>query len=137
MDIETTENAVLDRLKDRVPQLQIEAFPDDPANYQLLHPLGALLVRFFGEGFSDPKPTGPVIQAEKMEFEVVIVARHLRTHQGIYAYIGLVKAALTGKFDLALPRAYLTRVRFVSVNSGVWQYSVTFAFNSIHEEEES
>ena len=71
-----------------------------------------------------------------MEFETVIVARNLRTHQGIYAYIGQVKAALTGQFDLTLPRAYLIGIRFLSVNNGIWQYSVTCAFNATWEEAE-
>lgn len=136
MDIEATENAIIDRLKDRISELEVKPYPEDPASYQLIHPLGALLVRFSGESLSEPKASGIVSQIEKMEFETVVVARNLRTHQGIYAYIGLVKAALTGKFDLTLPRAYLVGVRFLSVNGGIWQYSVSCAFNAVHEEEE-
>lgn len=135
MDIEAVENAIIERLKDRIPELEIKPYPDDPSSYQLIHPLGALLVRFSGESLAEPKASGTVSQMAKMEFETVVVARNLRTHQGIYAYIGQVKAALTGKFDLTLPRAYLGGVRFLSVNSGIWQYSVTCAFNAVHEED--
>ena len=136
MDIEATEDAIVERLKEQMPELEVKPFPDDPANYQLIHPLGALLVRFLGESLTEPRASGTISQTEKMEFETVVVSRNLRTHQGVYAYIGQVKAALTGKFDLSLPRAYLVGVRFLSVSNGVWQYSVICAFNSIHEEEE-
>lgn len=141
MDIEAIENAIIERLKDRVPELEVKPYPGlsqtpyDPAIYQLLHPIGALLVRFSGESLAEPKASGAVSQIGTVEFEIVVVARNLRTHQGVYAFLGQIKSALTGKFNATLPRFYLVGVRFLSVTAGIWQYSVTCAFNEIHEEE--
>ncbi|WP_308170863.1 Gp37 family protein [Ralstonia syzygii] len=39
-------DALVARLKAKLPQLAVEYFPDKPADYRLNHPKGALLVSF-------------------------------------------------------------------------------------------
>ena len=41
-------DAVLTRLREKLPQLQVEYFPEKPAEYRLNHPVGALLVSYAG-----------------------------------------------------------------------------------------
>ncbi|EKY7025774.1 hypothetical protein QFI32_005337, partial [Escherichia coli] len=44
-------DAVLARLREKLPQLQVEYFPEKPAEYRLNHPAGALLVSYAGSRF--------------------------------------------------------------------------------------
>lgn len=39
-------DAVLARLREKLPQLQVEYFPEKPAEYRLNHPVGALLLSY-------------------------------------------------------------------------------------------
>lgn len=54
-------DAVLARLREKLPQLQVEYFPEKPAEYRLNHPVGALLLSYAGSRFDRPDDTGAVI----------------------------------------------------------------------------
>lgn len=56
-------DAVLARLREKLPQLQVEYFPEKPAEYRLNHPVGALLLSYAGSRFDRPDDTGAVIQS--------------------------------------------------------------------------
>ena len=51
-------DAVLARLREKLPQLQVEYFPEKPAEYRLNHPVGALLLSYAGSRFDRPDDTG-------------------------------------------------------------------------------
>jgi hypothetical protein len=38
--ITTIEQAIIDRLRERIPEILVESFPDEPETYQLQHHLG-------------------------------------------------------------------------------------------------
>ena len=55
-------DAVLTRLREKLPQLQVEYFPEKPAEYRLNHPVGALLVSYAGSRFDKPNDIGAVLR---------------------------------------------------------------------------
>lgn len=60
-------DAVLARLREKLPQLQVEYFPEKPAEYRLNHPVGALLLSYAGSRFDRPDDTGAVIQSQTIQ----------------------------------------------------------------------
>lgn len=91
-------DAVLTRLREKLPQLQVEYFPEKPAEYRLNHPVGALLVSYAGSRF------------DKLRWLVTgfsAVARGARTLGGVLSG-GLVRGIMiAGRAVLWIGRALL------------------------------
>ena len=137
MDILTTENAIIDRAKDKIPDLLTEAFPEDPENYTLTHAKGAILVQYAGSTFDDPEDSGAVVQDEHPAWTLTLLAKNLRTHTGAYKYIEDIKTAFTGYVIPGPARLYLKEIIFLGLkDGGIFMYGTTIAFNTIHEEPE-
>ena len=75
-------DAVLARLREKLPQLQVEYFPEKPAEYRLNHPVGALLLSYAGSRFDRPDDTGAVIQSQTIQLCVTVVFRQLNGKKG-------------------------------------------------------
>lgn len=75
-------DAVLARLHEKLPQLQVEYFPEKPAEYRLNHPVGALLLSYAGSRFDRPDDTGAVIQSQTIQLCVTVVFRQLNGKKG-------------------------------------------------------
>lgn len=127
MTITEIEEAILIRLKAKIQGLQIEGFPEKPYEYKLIHPKGALLVSYAGSTYSEPKSTDIVVQDRKMEFDITVVIRNLRTYEGAYAYLETVRIALTGYRIKGCSKIYPVKEVFVSEDAGIWQYVITLA----------
>ena len=82
MLITEIEDAIIERLKTNIPDLLVEPFPDNPSAYRLLHPKGAVLVRYRGGRYTNPETLGVIVQDRTIEFDLVIVTRNLRNHAG-------------------------------------------------------
>jgi len=124
---EALEEAVIDRLKARFPDLEVEAFPDDPDEYRLNHPLGALLVRYHGSKFGPLLDTDLVVQDRVMAVEVTLVFRSLNGKEGIYAYLEAVRLALAGFKPPAFAKLKPIGEEFLSQGGGEWRYAIDFA----------
>jgi phage gp37-like protein len=121
------EDALIARLKSKVPQLQVDSFPDKPSEFRLLHPKGAILVRYQGSKYSEPQTMGAVVQGRAVEFDIILVMRNLRDHAGIYAHLDAVRLALTGYRVPGCEKFYLTREEFIDETDGIWQYGIRVA----------
>lgn len=132
MNILEIEQAIIERLKLKIDGIPVEPYPDKPSEYRLLHARGALLVRYVGSDFSPPLPTDIVVQDRDVDFDVVVVMRHLTGHDGIYEMLDSVRMALTGFKPLGCSQMYPTSEKFVSEENGIWQYAVTFRTRTQH-----
>jgi hypothetical protein len=94
--IKNIENQILTRIKQEIPELHVEGFPDKPAEFRLVHPKGAILVHYQGGSYSVSKSLGYICQDKKLEFSVTVITRNLRDWQGAYFYIDKVREILTG-----------------------------------------
>jgi phage gp37-like protein len=120
-----TETALINKLAELFPQLKVEAYPDNPESYRLVHPIGALLVRYAGEVSEDTGVQQILVQFERSVWNVVVVSRGLRSHTGAYPVIDAVKDGLGGKI-ISGGTLRPAGVRFLSEAGGVWYHAVAF-----------
>lgn len=136
MDILDIETAIIDLLVPVVPNLKVEGFPDKPVGYKLKHSTGAVLVSYQGSTFAAPI-TNPTSQSRTVTFDITLIVKDLRTHNGAYQYIDLIRATLTGYRIPDLARLYPVSEGFLNEQNGIWQWGMSFALNIIHEEVEA
>lgn len=130
MNIREIENKVINILKGKFTELNVEGFPEKPSEFILLHPIGALLVHYQGGIYSESLSFGCIAQEVKKEFSITVVTRNLRGNNGAYEYIDKIKQFLSGfKIDecsLLTP----TKDNFISENGGIWQYAINFTLTT-------
>lgn len=66
-------DVALARLREKLPQLQVEYFPGKPAEYRLNHPVDALLLSYTGSRFDRPGNTGAVAQSQTIQLCTMVV----------------------------------------------------------------
>jgi hypothetical protein len=125
--IEALEQALLDRARTLVAPfgLVLEPFPEDPDAYTMTHPKGAVLVVYKGSTYGQALATDAMVQTRAMGFELVILVRNLRKHQGAYGVIDALRQGLAGWQPPQAGRAArITRDEFRGREGSVWQWAV-------------
>lgn len=130
MLINQLEEQIISRLKQEIPDLLIEGFPEKPEQFQLIHPKGAILVHYQGADYSNTKATDAIVQDKKLEFALTVVTRHLRSNEGAYAYLDDIRRILTGYKIDGCSKMYPVKENFLSENAGIWQYSINFVLTT-------
>jgi hypothetical protein len=133
LNLTTVENDIITKLGD-IPDIEIRSFPDSPSEYNLVHPGGALLVRYDGSDYQEPDGNNQrfLTQTRLFRWIITIVQKNLsfrNNHHGIYDLIELVRTTLSGYTITSKPDAsimYPIGDRFVSENQGTWIYQMTF-----------
>ena len=129
-------DAVLTRLREKLPQLQVEYFPEKPAEYRLNHPVGALLVSYAGSRFDKPNDIGAVLQTQTIQLCVTVVFRQLNGKRGAIDVLDAVRRILGGYTPPNCHRRiWLTREVFIGEVKGLWQYALDFATESVFIED--
>lgn len=128
------EAALIAKLGSVLPELEVQAFPEKPEEYSLLHPVGAALVQYDGSEFSgNAIATGGVAQVRTLRFSVVYLVRNLRDSSGCYDILHRGNAALSG---LVVPGAVrpvtIVREAFHAEADGVWMYVQSYALAVRH-----
>ena len=130
MNIKEIETSIIEQLKTSFPEVLVQGFPDKPSEFNLLHPIGAILVHYQGSIYTNTEALGFVTQENKKEFGITIITRNLRTHNGAYEYIDKVKSAISGfKID-ECTSLIPTKDYFISENKGIWQYGINFTLKT-------
>ena len=104
MDILAAEQDLETKLESDISNIAVEAYPDDPDNYNCMGPTGAILIRYNGSVFTDMESEamrGKVVSQERtVEWIITILYRNLKAHTnlsaGIYTYLEAVRNSLTG-----------------------------------------
>lgn len=130
MNIRDIENAIIKKLKISFPELLVEGFPDKPAEFILLHPIGAILVHYQGSNYTNSNSFSSIIQDNKKEFSITIITRNLHSNEGSYEYIDKVKTILTGFKINECSELMPIKDFFISENNGIWQYGINFSLNT-------
>lgn len=133
---EALESAVMERLSLRLPDLAVEAYPDDPDNYRLDHPVGALLVRYHGSKYGPLLDPGLVVQERRLAIEVTLVMRSLNGKDGVYGALESVRQILTGYAPPAFGKLVPIGDEFLSEGGGEWRYAIDFMTTTMAIEEE-
>lgn len=139
MNIETLENKIIEKLKSKLTDLLVDAFPEKPQDFVFTHPKGAVLVHYQGGNYGNAESVGAIFQNKKMEFAITLVTRSLRTkNSGAYELLDKVKSILTGFQIDGCSKMSPTKEGFLSENNGIWQYTINFELTtpSIETEED-
>lgn len=112
--------------------LKVEAFPDRPEDYVFSHPVGVGLVRFHESPYEKPRATDYVIQNRDLHFEIVLMVRNLRKHQGLYPALEATRTALQGYLaPKSRGPAHMVSERFLEQKDGVWKYAVLISVPTV------
>lgn len=125
--IESTESAILDRAEILVSPfgLKVEPFPEDPDSYVLTHPKGAVLAVYKGSSYGPSIATDVMVQERAMHYELVILIKNLRKHQGAYAVIDALRAGFAGWLaPEATKNARILRDEFRGRDATAWQWAL-------------
>ena len=124
-------DAVVGRLKVKIPQLAVEYFPDDPAKYRLNHPRGALLVSYPGAKFGETVDVTYIAQPRDTKLSVTVVMRQLNGKGGAIDMSDAVLLALVGWRPPDCLKVQGGLVKFLGETAGIWQYAVDVATESM------
>jgi hypothetical protein len=126
--IETTEDAILKQLRGAFPQLEVDRFEDDIAEYNFTHPLGAVLVVLRQGTYGDSPVLSGTYRPIYPEFNVASFTHGLRGDPGAYALIQDIDEALRlteveGTGDHPGGHLRMQRTFFIDSRPGpVWVY---------------
>lgn len=112
------------RLKAKLPDFAVEFFPDNPEEYRLNHPKGALLVQYLRSRYAEQDDCDAVVQERKAEVAIVVMVRQLRGRDGAVATIDRVEAAMMGYRVSGWRPFRLVENRFIREKAGLWSYVV-------------
>ncbi len=140
------EDAIIARLKEQMPAILVQPYPDNPEIWEPTHPVGALLVRYSDGEYSPPLDTAVVVQERELMWEVTLALWSLRGkagQNGLYAYLEAVRTALTGFRPSHCQRAMRpVSEEFIARAAGnlknktqrLWQYAITFSTATLNIE---
>lgn len=120
--------ALLVLLTKRLPQLEVAFFPEQPEQFHLHHPLGAVLLSFARSRFGDIQDVGMVFQPRVLHFTLTLVMRQLNGNDGAIALLDTLRQAVGGSMppDCRRPLWLIDEV-FLGQSQGLWQYALTVA----------
>ena len=136
MNLITAEDAIIAQLSAEIDNVHIQSFPDNPSEFQHVHPNASLLVMYNSSNYSDPisNNQGFLTQDRTPQWVISILTRNLKLakgQQGSYVFLESIRRALTGFTIPGFSDATImwpTGDRFVTENQGLWQYQITFVF---------
>lgn len=143
MNILAAESDIVSKLTSDLSGVKVESYPERPNNYRLIHPNGAVLVRYAGSYYDDSvaNRNKETDQRRVLEWAVSVLNRNLHSHKGstygIYTLIEAVRESLTGYTVNSLTQSTVlipTRDQFVTHAGGVWEHEILFS-HSIPEVE--
>ena len=120
-------DAVVERLKVKLPQLAVEYFPDRPAEYRLNHPRGALLVSYLGSQFDTTVDVTYIAQPRTVKLSVTVILRQLNGKGGAVDVVDAVRQALVGFRPPDCRKVWAMSEKFLGETAGLWQYAVDLA----------
>jgi hypothetical protein len=130
VNIRDIENSIINRLKDNFSNFLVDGFPEKPQEFTLIHPVGAILIHYRGGSYSGSDAINFVNQDKKMEFAITLVTRNLRSNNGTYEVLEQLKQVLCGYKIVGCSKLVPVKEGFLSENSGIWQYEITFTLTT-------
>lgn len=134
MDIKELETAIVNKLKIALPDLLIEAYPDNPSSFKMIHPKGAVLVHYSGSKFNPSLFEEVIVQERKLTYDLIVLNRSLRGNSGIYETMDKIREALTGFQYEDTTKFYPIDEEFILEENGLWQYGMRFETFTKHVE---
>lgn len=112
-------------------ELMVELFPENPPQYRLNHPRGAILLAYGKSTFGGSESTDAVFQARNMALRLTLVFRQLNGKDGVVSYLDRIRSCLTGWYPPHCDQACRpVSEQFIGHMNGVWQYAQDFSTRS-------
>jgi hypothetical protein len=112
-------------------QLMVELFPENPQQYRLNHPTGAVLLAYGKSTFSGSHSTDATVQSRYVLLRLTLVFRQLNGTDGVVSYLDRLRACLTGWFPPHGDQACRpVSEQFIGHLNGVWQYAQDFSIRT-------
>lgn len=128
-------DSVVHRLRQKLPDLSVEYFPEKPDEYRLNHPRGALLVSYAGSQFSAPSDVTFSVQARTVRFSVTVMLRQLNGRGGAIDVLDRVREALIGFTPPDCRRKCIAQTeQFLGETAGIWQYAIDLSTETVSVE---
>lgn len=133
MIAKTPTEQLLDALRERLllvfsKELSVELFPENPAQFRLNHPRGAILLAYGKSTFSGSESTDAIFQARSIVLRLTLVFRQLNGKDGVISYLDRIRTCLTGWYAPHCDQACRPlSEQFIGHTSGVWQYAQDFS----------
>jgi hypothetical protein len=124
MHIKDLETAIVNKLKDALSDLLVEAYPDHPSSFKMIHPKGAVLVHYSGSKFLPSLFEEVIVQERKVSYDLILLNRSLRGNGGIYDTMDKVRETLTGFQTEDTTKFYPLEEEFILEENGLWQYGI-------------
>lgn len=115
-------NSVRARLQAALPHVVVELFPDNPASYRFMHPLGAVLIAYEGSKFKRLEDIGMVVQERHITLHMTVFSRSLHGESGGHVLLDALRLAVAGFAPTACTPCHLIDDGFLSENGGTWQH---------------
>lgn len=133
--IEALQTAVIARLQAKIPEAQVDLFPDEPDNYSFVAPVWALLVRYHGSVYGHPQAADIIVHARRLSVEVITIARQLNGAEGVTALLERVGLALRGFQPPGFTKLAQARDEFLEQGGGQWRYAADFTTSTLAMED--
>lgn len=127
-------DAILARLQaDLGSELMIELFPENPLQYRLNHPRGAVLLAYGKSTFGPSESTDACLQTRHLVMRLTLVFRQLNGTDGVVSHLDRIRSCLTGWHPPHADHACRPlSEQFIGHQNGVWQYAQDFAIRTTH-----
>ena len=123
-NIEIIENEIITILKNTLPEIRVESFPDNVSNFTLLNAKGAVLVHF--QGFAGTPLSFANFEDTKIKYEfgLTIILRNLKSPKGIYQ---VIKNIYDSTNLVSIDNMFLRcqTGEFISKENDLWIYGVS------------
>lgn len=123
--------ATMERISARLPDLACELFPDDPEEYSLLHPVGAVLVRYKGSSYGPSQDVDLVAQERGPQVELTLITRSLNGSEGATQFLERLRLIVMGWKPLGFSPCRMVRDEFISQQGGQWRHALDFSTTTL------
>jgi hypothetical protein len=127
MTIAELEMAILEQLQEDITEYQIELFPDNVSEYDLIHPNGSILIVYAGTNYTNPKM---IQQLAFVDYNLIVLSRNLRSHTGAYAIIDKARKSITS-MNINNSSFFCKSEKFVSNENDIWIYELSFSLPAL------
>ncbi|MDA8449835.1 Gp37 family protein [Acidovorax sp. GBBC 3332] len=126
-------DAVIARLRQRIPRVPAEYFPEQPEKYRLNHPVGAILVGYGGSRYDRASDAqGVMVQGRDVAVTLTVIVRQLNGRDGAVALLDEVRRAVLGfRMPNATDGLRAIKDDFLGQVAGLWQYALDLAAPSL------
>ncbi len=117
-------DSVLEHLIARLPEVPVELFPDDVANYFPTYPNGAVLISYQSSSFSESQDVFFVNQKRNIQLALTIIGRSQWNDFGALDTLDQVREAMVGFEAVNCKKATVLSEQFLDEVGGLWQYQM-------------